>query len=383
MAAGLVERGGQVTVFSAAYAGAPRPTRRRRRSATCAAARSSPSTCSGMRGAAAPASSARVDAVVDVQNGLPFFTAPGHPQAGRRPRPPRAPRAVAGRLPRADAAGSAGGSSAGWRRGSTGRQPVRRGVARHPGGAARRSASTGPRIAVVHNGTDPAVPVGAGEVRAPEHLRGRPPGPAQAGRARDRRRPRAARGAPRPPAHRRRQRLVGGRAAPLRRRPRRRRHRRLHRSRRRAAQARDLRGVLGDGAAVAEGGVGPGRRRGRPTATPTVAYRSAGGTRESIVDGVSGLLVDSPDELTAALGGCCATPAYRQMLAKGALEASTGSPGSTRSRPSHTWWRPPSGASSSATRTQSRTAPRTGTVLVSCRHSGAGWRSATEPGRTG
>ena len=32
--------------------------------------------------------------------------------------------------------------------------------------------------------------------------------------------------------------------------------------------------------------------------TPTVAYRSAGGTRESIEDGVSGLLVDTPVEFT-------------------------------------------------------------------------------------
>lgn len=34
---------------------------------------------------------------------------------------------------------------------------------------------------------------------------------------------------------------------------------------------------------------------------PCIAYRSAGGTRESIHDGVSGLLVDSPAELTGAL----------------------------------------------------------------------------------
>ena len=36
--------------------------------------------------------------------------------------------------------------------------------------------------------------------------------------------------------------------------------------------------------------------------TPTVAYSSAGGTRESIEDGVSGMLVDDPEELTDALG---------------------------------------------------------------------------------
>ncbi len=36
--------------------------------------------------------------------------------------------------------------------------------------------------------------------------------------------------------------------------------------------------------------------------TPTVAYRSAGGTRESIADGRSGLLVDDPAQLTRVLG---------------------------------------------------------------------------------
>ena len=36
--------------------------------------------------------------------------------------------------------------------------------------------------------------------------------------------------------------------------------------------------------------------------TPAVAYRSAGGTRESIKDGISGVLVDDQDEFTQALG---------------------------------------------------------------------------------
>ena len=36
--------------------------------------------------------------------------------------------------------------------------------------------------------------------------------------------------------------------------------------------------------------------------TPTIAYRSAGGTRESIEDGVSGVLVDTAEEFTHELG---------------------------------------------------------------------------------
>jgi glycosyltransferase involved in cell wall biosynthesis len=53
--------------------------------------------------------------------------------------------------------------------------------------------------------------------------------------------------------------------------------------------------------------------------TPTVAYRSAGGTRESIADGTSGLLVDEQAELTAALGAVIDDAALRQRLGDGAL----------------------------------------------------------------
>lgn len=52
--------------------------------------------------------------------------------------------------------------------------------------------------------------------------------------------------------------------------------------------------------------------------TPTVAYRSAGGTRESVRDGVSGLLVDAPDELTAAIRRLLVTGELRTRLASGA-----------------------------------------------------------------
>ena len=52
--------------------------------------------------------------------------------------------------------------------------------------------------------------------------------------------------------------------------------------------------------------------------TPTVAYRSAGGTRESIADGVSGLLVDTPAEFTEALEQVLTDVDLRERLAEGA-----------------------------------------------------------------
>jgi glycosyltransferase involved in cell wall biosynthesis len=56
--------------------------------------------------------------------------------------------------------------------------------------------------------------------------------------------------------------------------------------------------------------------------TPAVAYSSAGGTRESIEDGVSGLLVDTPVELTDALREVLRDRALRAQLSKGAREVS-------------------------------------------------------------
>lgn len=58
--------------------------------------------------------------------------------------------------------------------------------------------------------------------------------------------------------------------------------------------------------------------------TPTVAYASAGGTRESIVDGVTGVLVDTSADLTAALGALLRDDAGRHRLAEGALRHSEG-----------------------------------------------------------
>lgn len=51
---------------------------------------------------------------------------------------------------------------------------------------------------------------------------------------------------------------------------------------------------------------------------PTVAYRSAGGTRESIEDGVSGVLVDTQEQFTEALGELLTDEAWRSALAEGA-----------------------------------------------------------------
>lgn len=57
-------------------------------------------------------------------------------------------------------------------------------------------------------------------------------------------------------------------------------------------------------------------------ATPTVAYASAGGTTESIDHKDSGVLVDTPDELTAALRELIEDDQWRDFLGLGALAKS-------------------------------------------------------------
>jgi glycosyltransferase involved in cell wall biosynthesis len=52
--------------------------------------------------------------------------------------------------------------------------------------------------------------------------------------------------------------------------------------------------------------------------TPAVAYSSAGGTRESVAAGMSGILVDHPEEFTAAIRGLLADDVRRAELADGA-----------------------------------------------------------------
>jgi glycosyltransferase involved in cell wall biosynthesis len=59
-------------------------------------------------------------------------------------------------------------------------------------------------------------------------------------------------------------------------------------------------------------------------ATPTVAYASAGGTTESVVDGVTGVLVDTPEDLTAALGALLRDHEGRERLGRAAYRHSRG-----------------------------------------------------------
>jgi glycosyltransferase involved in cell wall biosynthesis len=55
---------------------------------------------------------------------------------------------------------------------------------------------------------------------------------------------------------------------------------------------------------------------------PTVAYASAGGTRESILDGESGLLATDKDHFVASAGAILRDQELRTRLAKGAYEVS-------------------------------------------------------------
>lgn len=56
--------------------------------------------------------------------------------------------------------------------------------------------------------------------------------------------------------------------------------------------------------------------------TPTIAYRAAGGPAEAILDGVSGLLVDGPEELAAAAHRVLSDPTLRETLSEGARRRS-------------------------------------------------------------
>ena len=57
-------------------------------------------------------------------------------------------------------------------------------------------------------------------------------------------------------------------------------------------------------------------------ATPTVAYRAAGGTRESVADGVSGVLVDDEEQFTTTIGRLLRDVGERRRLGQGALAMS-------------------------------------------------------------
>jgi glycosyltransferase involved in cell wall biosynthesis len=56
--------------------------------------------------------------------------------------------------------------------------------------------------------------------------------------------------------------------------------------------------------------------------TPTVAYRSAGGTRESVADGRSGLLVDDRQAFMRSIAALLENSVERERLGAGALEIS-------------------------------------------------------------
>jgi glycosyltransferase involved in cell wall biosynthesis len=55
---------------------------------------------------------------------------------------------------------------------------------------------------------------------------------------------------------------------------------------------------------------------------PTVAYRAAGGLAESVIDGRTGLLADSLDELTAAVARLIEDPSTRRTLGRAARQRS-------------------------------------------------------------
>jgi glycosyltransferase involved in cell wall biosynthesis len=320
MAAGLVERGCRVTIFCVAYAGAApdetvdgiRFVRRGSKLSVYAL---------GM-GALLRRRLGRVDVVVDVQNGLPFFT----PLVTRAPvivlvhhvhreQWPVVYPGLAGRV--------------GWwiesrlaPRLYRGRQYVA--VSRATRAELRELGVTGPRIAVVHNGSDPVVSVDARKSANPSIcVVGRLVPHKQVEHAID------AVAELLEEFSDLRLRVVGSGWWEA----------ELH------AHAREL---VDRGAVVFEGHVSEIRKQeiyeeswlmvlpslkegwglvvGEAAAhrTPTVAYASAGGTRESIVDGVSGVLVDTPAELTAALGALLRDTAARRVLAEGAVRHSAG-----------------------------------------------------------
>ncbi len=140
-----------------------------------------------------------------------------------------------------------------------------------------------------------------------------------------------------------------------------RRHDRLRGPRRRATQARGLRAAWALALpSLKEGWAWSSARRGC-NRTPTVAYASAGGTRESVRDGVSGVLVDRPDELTSALGAVVSDPALRARLGEGARrDEPTSSPGVTRRSRSPPCWRRSCAASASTPRTRTAREARPG-----------------------
>ncbi|PUA79101.1 glycosyltransferase family 4 protein [Nocardioides currus] len=318
MAEGLVERGAEVTILCAAHAAAPpeevhNGVRYVRRGTKLSVYREGVT-------ALARRTLGEVDVVVDVQNGLPFFTR----AATRKPvvvlvhhvhreQWPVVYPGVTGRV-------------GWWIEHSLAPRLYRRcqyvAVSRATRGELQQLGVGADRIAVVHNGTDPVVPVGTGKSAHPmiavvgrlvphkqvEHaidaalaLRGRHPDlrlhvvgsgwweaelHAYA----------AARGAGETV-------VFEGQV-----------------DERRKHEVYEQSWLLGlpslkEGWGLVIGEAGMHR-------TPAVAYRSAGGTRESIAHDRSGVLVDHPADFTRTLGRLLADRVERERLGVGALEMS-------------------------------------------------------------
>jgi glycosyltransferase involved in cell wall biosynthesis len=318
MAVGLVERGCSITIFCASYAGAPpdevidcvRYVRRGGKLSVYA---------QGMR-ALANGDLGEVDLVVDVQNGLPFFSR----LVTRKPvvvlvhhvhreQWPVVYPGLSGRI--------------GWwieRRFAPllYRRSQYIAVSRATRAELRELGVTGPRVAVVHNGTDPVIAVAPGKAPTPTlAVVGRLVPHKQVEHAVD------AALALRDEFPGLRLEIVGSGwwEANL----------HEHVAARGAQDLVEFRGHVGEeekheiyerawilvlpslkegwGLVVGEAGM---------HSTPTVAYGSAGGTLESVAAGVSGLLVDSPGELTDAIRSLLLDEQLRTSLGDGALAMS-------------------------------------------------------------
>ncbi|KQT89250.1 glycosyl transferase family 1 [Marmoricola sp. Leaf446] len=317
IAAGLVHRGADVTIFCAAHAAAPpdevvdgiRFVRRGSKLSVYAA---------GVR-ALRRGDLGRPDLVVDVQNGLPFFSrlATRAPvvvlvhHVHREQWPVVYPGLV--------------GRVGWWIEHRLAPRLYRRSqyvaVSRATRSELRELGVRGPRIAVVHNGTDPLVPTGQG--KAPE------PVVAVVGRL---------------VPHKQVEHAVDAVAALQAELP----GLRLHvvGSGWWEGELHEYAAAHAPGLAVFEGHVDERRKHevyqeawvlALPSLkegwglvvgeagmhrTPAVAYASAGGTRESIADGVSGLLVDEPAEFTGALRRVLQDADLRARLGEGAQRMS-------------------------------------------------------------
>ena len=246
-------------------------------------------------------------------------SSPGSPPAGRSSCSCTTCTASSGRSSTpGSAAGSAGGSSAGSPRGSTAPASTSRCPA-PPGASCAASAWTATADRGRPQRHRPGrARSGPARRRTPMVVRGGPAGPAQAGRARHRRRASSLREShPGLRLH-----VVGSGwweatlheyAAERGRR----RHRGLRGPRRRAPQARGLRARLAAGAALAQGGLGAGDRRGRDAPAPrrSPTGRPAAPASRSSTD-APGVLVDDQAGLRPALGTLLADDACRERLGR-------------------------------------------------------------------